>query len=109
MANGFQRYVDGQVNLTDAIAADVLPAPGANERYIIIGMTVTNAHPTQGTKVEIRDGTTVKLRGYATFDGGGWVRDDDDIIFIGSPGNAITARCVTTGADVEVHITAKVI
>lgn len=109
MANGFQRYVDGFVNLTNNSAADVLPAPASNERYIVVGMTVTNAHPSQGTKVEIRDGTTVKMVGYATFDGGGWVRDDDDIVFIGSPGNAITARCVTTGADVDVNITAKVI
>lgn len=109
IANGFQRYVDGLVNLTDTTAAVVLAAPAANERYVIIGMTVTNAHATVGTKVEIRDDTTVKVRGFATANGGGWVRDDDDIIFIGSPGAAITARNVTTGADVDIHITAKVI
>lgn len=109
MANGYQREADGTVILTDNVAVNVLPVPGPTERYYLTSLLVTNAHATVGTRVEIRSGTTVRKQGFACANGGGFALEDaENALFIGAPGEAITARCVTTGADVDVSITAKV-
>jgi len=99
----FSGHVDGTVNLTNDTAADVIAAPGVGKRVVVTGFTVTNSHATVGTKVEIRSGTTVRFRGHAAAGGGGFAPETTPI-FIGEDNEAITARCVTTGADVDVNI-----
>ena len=94
--------LDGTVNLTDTTAQNVLAASAAGHRILVTHMVVTNAHATIGTKVEIRSGTTVRYRNYAAPIGGGWSLEGR--IFVGEPGEAITARNVTTGADVDVSM-----
>ena len=94
----------GRANYTNTTAADVIAAPGASVILVVTTLLVTNAHATVGTKVEIRDGTTVKLIGQASKDGGGFNLHDPDGLFVATSNTAVTARCVTTGADVEVFV-----
>lgn len=101
--------VTGTTNYTNATAADVIAAAGTTVRLCPLTILVTNAHAATGTKVEIRDGTTVKFIGYAAAAGGGFVLravNDDTPLFIGTANTAITARCVTSGSDVNVSIIA---
>ena len=107
----FVKHVDGLVALSDTTAQDVIPAQPNNNRIVVTSILVVNAHATVGTKVEIRSGTTVRKRGFAAAGGGGWAPEDDagGYMFIGAPGEAITARCVTTGADVDVNISGFVL
>ena len=93
---------NGKGTFTNTTAADILAAPGANIRWVVTNIKVVNAHATVGTKVEIRDGTTVIMQGFAAALGGGWTLSNPEGIFHGTGNTAITARNVTTGADVDV-------
>jgi hypothetical protein len=96
---------NGTANYTTTTAADVIAAAGAGVRIAATAILVTNAHATVGTKVEIRDGTTVKIIGYAAPAGGGFQHNNGGTpLFISTANTAVTARCVTTGADVDVSI-----
>jgi hypothetical protein len=92
------------VNLTNTTAADVIAAQGSGVRIVVMGYSITNAHATVGTKVELRDGTTVRVIDYAHQTGGGAARHGGSPIFMSTANTAVTARCVTTGADVEVNV-----
>lgn len=106
----FSGHVDGTVNLVNDTAADVIVAPGVGKRIVVTGITGTNAHATVGTKIEIRSGTTVRYRAYAAAGGGGFAPENGSSpIFIAADNEAITARCVTTGTDVDVNIAGYVI
>jgi hypothetical protein len=95
--------VSGLATFSNDTAADIIAA-GAG-KIAVTALLVTNAHATVGTKVEIRDGTTVKLQGYAVALGGGFAMSGGGRpLFIGTTAAAITARCVTTGADVDVFV-----
>ena len=96
-------FVDGKTSaaLTNTTAADVIAAPGAGIRLYITEITVTNSHATVGTKVEIRDGTTVKRIVDAAALGGGASMTFPTPLRL-TANTALTARNVTTGADVEV-------
>jgi hypothetical protein len=59
----------------------VIAAAGAGVKIAVTSISVTNAHASVGTKVEIRDA-----------------------LFITAANAAVTARCVTTGADVDVFV-----
>lgn len=94
--------VNGTVNEADTTADNIIAAGGAGVRTAVMSCTVTNAHATVGTKVEIRDGTTVKIQGYAAAAGGGFSMNGGGTpLFISTANTAVTARNVTTGADVD--------
>jgi len=97
------RIVTGTTNYTNDTAADVIALVASN-RIVVMSILVTNAHATVSTKVEIRDGTTVKIIGQAQATGGGFSMGSGYPLFIGTSGAAVTARCVTTGAHVNVSI-----
>lgn len=97
--------VNGKGNYTNTTAADVIAAQGAGIKTVITSIVVSNAHATVGTKVEIRDGTTVKFQHFAAAAGGGWAVADPGGLLVSTANTAVTARCVTTGADVDVSLT----
>lgn len=99
-----ERLTSGRATYTDTTAADVIPAAGAGVRIVVTNVLVTNAHATVGTKVELRDGTTVKVLNFAAAAGGGWSMGGETPIFISTANTAVTARCVTTGVDVDVFV-----
>jgi hypothetical protein len=95
----------GRVNLTDNTAADVIAAAGAGVKIAVYSVEITNAHATVDTKVEIRDGTTVKRITFAVADGGGSAPHGGGVpLFISTANTAVTARAVTTGSDIEVNV-----
>lgn len=98
-------HVRGTANYTNTTAADVIATAGAGVRIAVTSVLATNAHATVGTKVEIRDGTTVKIQGYAAASGGGFSLNAGGApLFISTANTAVTGRCVTTGADVDLTI-----
>ncbi len=98
-------YTSGRANITNTTAADVIAAAGAGIRIAVTSVLVTNAHATVATKVEIRDGTTVKIQGQSAAGGGGFALSGGGTpLFIATANTAVTARCATTGADVDVSI-----
>lgn len=98
-------YTSGKATYTNTTAADVIAAAGAGVRIAVTSVLVTNAHATVGTKVEIRDGTTVKIQGQSAAAGGGFAMSGGGTpLFISTANTAVTARCATTGADVDVNI-----
>lgn len=99
-------HVDDRLNRIDNVAANVINAPGAGRKIAVQSVLVINSHATVGTKVEIRRGTTVKLQGWAAANGGGFSYDcGGAILFFGGDNEAITGRCATTGADVDIFVT----
>jgi hypothetical protein len=100
------RILNGKGTFSNTTAADIIAAQGAGKRIVVTSIVVTNAHATVGTKVEIRDGTTVKLQPYAVAAGGGFALAAtlQSPLFIAADNAAVTARCVTTGADVDVFV-----
>lgn len=97
--------VRGTANYTNTTASDLIAAAGAGVRIAVMGCLVTNAHATVSTKVEIRDGTTVKIQGYAAAVGGGFALSGGGVpLFISTANTAVTGRDVTTGADVDITV-----
>lgn len=104
------RHVDGKGTFTDTTAANIIAGQGAGTRIAVTSILVTNAHATVGTKVEIRRGTTVLIQNYAAAAGGGWSQSAGGTpIFIAASNEAVTARNVTSGADVDVFVSGYVI
>jgi hypothetical protein len=98
-------HSNGRVNLTNTSASDVIAAAGAGVRIAVTSILVTNASATVGTKVSIRDGTTVKITGYAAPGGGGFVLNAGGApLFITTANTAVTAICGTTSSDTEVFV-----
>lgn len=96
---------NGKANLTNNSASDVIAAAGGSTKIAVMAVLVTNSHASTSTKVEIRDGTTVKIQGYAVSGGGGFsMSGGGQPLFVGTANTAVTARCVTTGADVDVFV-----
>jgi len=94
--------VNGRVTRTDTAAADVIAAQAAS-RTVVTSIVVVNGSATVDTKVEILDGATVKLQGFAAKAGGGWSASGAPLL-IGTTNTALRARCATTGADVDVFV-----
>ena len=95
----------GAATYTTTTAADVIAAQGAGIRVVVMSVLVTNAHATVGTKVEIRDGTTVRILGFAAANGGGYSHNGGGVpLFISTANTAVTGRCATTGADVDITV-----
>ena len=96
---------NGTTNYTTNTGADVIAAAGVGVRIAVTSVLVTNAHATVSTKVSIRDGTTVKIVGYAPALGGGFsLNAGGRPLFITTANAAANAICTTTGADVDVSI-----
>ncbi|MFK5173567.1 hypothetical protein ACI3QN_13720, partial [Propionibacterium freudenreichii] len=77
--------------------ADVIAAQGAGIKIVVTSVLVTNAHATVGTKVSIRDGTTVRQVGFAAALGGGFfLHAGGRPLFITAANAAVTAICGTT-------------
>lgn len=96
--------LSGTANYTTTTGADAIAAQAAGIKIAVMGIMVTNAHATVGTKVSIRDGTTTKLTGYAAALGGGFALAATTPIFYTTAATAVTAICATTGADVDVSV-----
>jgi len=100
-----ENHLNGTATYTTTTAADVIAAQASGVKIAVTSILVTNHHATVSTKVEIRDGTTVKIQGSAAAVGGGFVLTGGGRpLFISTAATAVTARCVTTGADVDVSI-----
>lgn len=98
-------HARGTANYTNTTASDLIAAAGAGVRIAVTSVLVTNAHATVGTKVEIRDGTTAKIIGYAAPNGGGFTLNAGGApLFISTANTAVTGRNVTTGADVDITV-----
>lgn len=97
--------VSGKVNLTNETSTEVLAAPGVATRLVVTSILVTNASTTVATRVEILDETTGKLIGNAGV-GGGFQMVDRDGLFIVTANKPVKAKCLTTGANVDVFIKA---
>ena len=96
-----ENSLSGKATFSNTTAADVIAAQGVNIRIHVTDLVVTNAHASVGTKVEIRDGTTVLWQAYAAPEAAGSPtasRPPPPLRELG-----LTARCVTTGADVDVN------
>ena len=104
LAAPLDQRVSGTLNRTNTTGADVIAAPGASVAIVVTDILVVNAHATVGTKVSIRDGTTVKVTGYADVLGGGFPMHNPDGLFVATANTAITAICATTGADVDITV-----
>ena len=105
---GGDTLVSGRVVLTNTTAGTVIAAV-AGHKIAVTSVLVVNADDVDSTRVEIRDGTTVKMQGLASADGGGWSHRAHGPMFEGTENTAITARCVSAGADVDVFISGYLI
>lgn len=87
--------------ITDTTPTLVLASAGGSLRNYITSIMVTNSHPDTGTFVKILSGATVLWEGYAAEAGGGFA-PSFPVPLKGAAATAITAQCVTTGANVIV-------
>lgn len=96
--------VTGRLTLTEAVSTAAIAAQGAGFLVVVTDIEVINAHASVATRVEILDGVTTKLIGYAEAKGGGFVLTNPFGIFLGTANTAVNVKCITTGAQVDVFI-----
>ncbi len=97
-----ERSTDGlTAAITGTSNTSVIAAPGAGLRIYITQIIVTNSHATVGTLVELKSATTVKVRGYAREDGGGYTIHYPKPLRLGV-NEAFNAANVTTGSNTYV-------
>lgn len=96
-------FTSGKATYSNTTASDVIAAV-ASTRIVAMNILVTNKSTTVATKVEIRDGTTVKIQADADKNGGGFALGSGYPLLISTANTALTGRCVTTGADVDIFI-----
>ncbi len=89
--------------LSNTTPAPVIAAQGATVAVDVTKITITNAHATVGTVVEIRNGATVKWVVYAAPAGGGVSEIFVDEL-VGVVNTAWNAVCLTTGSAVYVSM-----
>jgi len=93
-----------ETNITDT-ADDEAKAAAAGVKHVVTAVLVTNAHATTATKVEIKDGSTVKLTGYAAEGGGGFSLNNGGApLFIGTANTAVNVANVTDSSNTEIFI-----
>lgn len=97
--------VSSTLNRTNAEAGQLLAA-AASTAYVVTAITVVNAHASVGTKVEILDGASAKWKGYAGPLGGGFAITDPSGLFVGTANTKLEGKCATTGADVDINVSA---
>jgi hypothetical protein len=100
-----EQRVSATLNRTTAEAGALLAAL-AEGAYVVTSIMVTNASATVSTKVELLDNLTVKWRGYAFKEGGGFVASDPNGLFVTTKNQALNGKCATTGADVDIVVSA---
>jgi hypothetical protein len=100
-----EQRVSATINRTNAESGQLAAALAAGA-YVVTAIMVTNASATVSTKVEILDAATVKWRGYAFKEGGGFFVSDPNGLFVTTKNQALNGKCVTTGADVDITISA---
>lgn len=97
--------VSGTLNRIDNTVADVIASAGAGRKIVVTSVLVTNAHPTQGTKVTIRDGANARIVGYAAPAGGGFSMGGGSArLFTTAAATPVRAICGTSGADVDITV-----
>lgn len=97
--------IDATVNYTSTSPALLVAAAGAGIRFAVTSVMVTNGSTSVATKVEIRDGTTAKIKGYAAASGGGFALSAGGRpLFITTANSTLAACCLTPSADVDVSI-----
>ena len=96
--------LDGKSAMTDTAADDIIAAQSAGVKIAVMGILVTNADASVGTKVTIRDGTTAKIVGYAAAGGGFSMDGNGQPLFVGTAATAVTAICTTNSSDTDVFI-----
>lgn len=97
-----QNLISGQTaGITGTSDTEVIAAGASGVRNYVTTIVVTNAHATVSTVVNIKDGSTTKLSGFAKADGGGFTVNLASPIQ-GTAATAINAACVTTGSNVLV-------
>jgi hypothetical protein len=95
----------GTQNYTTASGSILVAAGGANVRFAVMSVLVTNAHATVATKVLIKDGLTTKIQGYAAAAGGGFAMNGGGVpLFITTANTPVSGGCATTGSDVDVTV-----
>jgi hypothetical protein len=92
--------VQGTGNKTDTSDLALVAAPGAGIRTYITHITITNAHASVGTKVVLKDGSTIIWRGYADALGGGVCTALPTPLRL-TANTALNGAAITTGADVD--------
>lgn len=90
-------------DITDTTSTAVKTAGGADRRYYITDITVSNMHATVATRVSILSGSTVLWSGPAAALGGGFDHSFQSALVCGV-NEAINAQCETTGAQVRVAV-----
>lgn len=97
--------VEGRLNLTTNEEKSIIEPPGAGLRIVVTEISITNSSTGTSTKVEVKDDTTAKRVFAAGKEGGGAAPPcPPGGFFTGSENKAIKVKAVTTGADVEVHV-----
>lgn len=99
--------VRGKATLTTLTEATVLASPGYNARLRVYLIAITNHHDTVVTKVSLVDGGSGFLTVGVGADDGSVVLPFPTGLVLGENG-ALTARCLTTGADVDVFALAEI-
>lgn len=83
--------VDGNSNMTDTNADDIIAAGGSGTRIRVTWAVITNRHATQDATVTLRDNTTAKIPVFCKADGGGAVISNPKGLFTCADNVAATA------------------
>ena len=97
-------FTDGATAaVTGTSNTSIIAAQGAGIRTYITSIQVFNSHATVGTVTEIKDGTTVKHRGYAREDGGGYTAEFPVPIQC-TANTAVNGANITTGSNTYFNV-----
>lgn len=92
-------------DMTTTANTSVIAAPGSGVRIYVTDLLVTNGHATQGTRVDLLDGTTMIWTGFAGPGGGGFGKELRTPLKL-TTNTALQAACGTAGAQVRVSASA---
>ena len=96
---------NGTTNYTSTSASAVIAAGGSGVRIAVTSILVTNGSTSVNTKVNIMDGSTTKITGYAAASGGGFsLSAGGRPLFITTANTTLAAQCTVASADVDVSI-----
>lgn len=100
-------WSSGLAQLTTTAAVNVLAAPGAGLRWVVVSISAKNAHATISSKVLVAGGTSQRVQGSAGAGGSGFVYGrGKSPVLIGGVNLPITATALTNGADIDVFVSA---
>jgi len=93
-------------DITDTTPTE-LKAATSGSHYEITDITVSNMHATQGTRVDIKSGTTLIWSGPAAANGGGYDHSFSTPL-VCAISEAINVVCATAGAAVRAAVNGRV-